>query len=63
VPSLVVDVVKPRFYIQKQGGDLETGPLQGSNVVGEGKACVVGAEPMERTALVGVQQPSEPGRH
>jgi len=60
--SIVIDVVTTRLYIQKQGGDLETGPLQGFDVVGESEARVVGAEPRELTALVGVQQPSEAGR-
>jgi len=57
--SFVVDVVETCFYVQKQGGDLEAGPLQGSDVVGQGEARVIGAEPRERTALVGVQQSSE----
>jgi len=61
--SFVVDVVEPRFYIQQQGGDLESESLQGSDVVGQGEACVVGTKPRERTALVGVQQPLEPGCH
>jgi len=60
--SGVVDVVEPCLYVQEQGGDLETGPLEGLDVVGEGEARIVGAEPRERTALVGVQQPSETGR-
>ena len=59
--SVVVHVVQPCFYIQKQGGDLEPGPVQGFNVIGEGEARIVGNEPRERTALVGVQQPSELG--
>jgi len=57
----VIAIVATCFYIQKQGGDLKTGPLQGFDVVGEGEARVVGAEARERTALVGVQQPPEVG--
>jgi len=57
----VVDVVESCFNVQKLEGNLETGLLQGSDVVGEGEARVLGAEPRERTALVGVQQPSESG--
>jgi len=59
--SVVLDVVEPRLDVQEQGGDLKAWPLKGFDVVGEGEAGVIGTEPWERAALVGVQQPFRPG--
>ena len=53
--TVVVYVIEPCLYIQKQGGDLETGLLQGFDVIGKGEARIVGTKSRERTALVGVQ--------
>ena len=55
--GVVIDVVKSRLDVQKLGGDLKAWPLKGFDLIGEGEACIVGAEPWKRAALVGVQQP------
>jgi len=46
-PKFCFDIVEPCFYVQEQGGDLEAGSLQSSDVVGQGEARVVGAKTRE----------------
>ena len=54
--SCIVDVVKTRFDVQKEGGHLQARPLQGFYIFHKGEAGIVRAQPREGAALVGVNQ-------
>ena len=51
-----VDIVKTSFYVEKEGGYLQEGSLEGSDFVGEGGHRIRGAEAGEGAALVRVTQ-------
>ena len=52
--SWVVDVVESCFDVEKEGEHLQARSLQGSHVVHEGEAGIIGAQPREGAAVVGV---------
>ena len=59
--SWVVDVVESCFDVEKEEGHLQARSLQGSHVVHEGEAGIIGAQPREGAAVVGVNQTSWAG--
>jgi len=58
---VVIEVIKASLDVQEQRGHLEVWPLLGFDVIREGEVGVVGGKPRERTALVWVQLPFQPG--
>jgi len=53
-----IDVVEASLDVQKEGGDLQSGSLEGFYFVSEGEAGVGGAESREGAALVRVEEAS-----
>jgi len=53
-----IDVVEASLDVQKEGGDLQSGSLEGFYLLSEGEAGVGGAESREEAALVRVEEAS-----
>jgi len=51
-----IHVVKACFDVWEEGGDFQSGSLEGRYLLGEGKARVGGAEAWERAALLWVEK-------
>lgn len=64
-----IDVVKACLDVKAECGDPDLGPLEGSDVMGEGQAGVKSAEAREGAALMGIKEASgrgearKPDRH
>jgi len=51
-----VDIVEASFDVQEEGGDLQSGSLEGSYLMCEGEAGVGGAKSREGAAVVWVEE-------